>query len=161
MARGNPPALTLPSALSVADAASWPAPIATVVAAQPCERAPTDLRKSADREWRKSGIRRYAGKLRATQQAKTTADMAKSMAIVEDEPAIRENYAELFRHQGFHVDTCEERASASAALQVCLPDLATIISHIKRIRREFLEVDPAFDAIEAVYDAGYRWLIRD
>ena len=40
-------------------------------------------------------------------------------------------------------------------------DLATITSHIKRIRRKFLEVDPAFDAIEAVYGAGYRWLIQD
>ncbi len=231
--------------------------------------------------------------------------MAKTIAIVEDEPAIRENYADLFRRQGFHVDTYDERASASAALQVRLPDLAildialgdefdggfelcrelrgrsatlpiifltardsdidsvaglrvgaddyvtkdvslhqlsarvsalfrrvdaaqmaapteqtlsvgplalqpeqmrvswrgkpvqltitelwilhalvrypghvksrqqlmeaadtyvdlaTITSHIKRIRRKFLEIDPAFDAIEAVYGAGYRWLIQD
>lgn len=32
----------------------------------------------------------------------------------------------------------------------------TIDSHIKRLRRKFQEVDPAFDAIEAVYRAGYR-----
>jgi len=37
-------------------------------------------------------------------------------------------------------------------------DLATITSHIKRIRRKFQRVDPDFDAIEAVYGAGYRWL---
>lgn len=37
-------------------------------------------------------------------------------------------------------------------------DLATITSHIKRIRRKFLHIDPGFDAIEAVYGAGYRWL---
>lgn len=37
-------------------------------------------------------------------------------------------------------------------------DLATITSHIKRIRRKFLAVDDSFDAIEAVYGAGYRWL---
>jgi len=37
-------------------------------------------------------------------------------------------------------------------------DLATITSHIKRIRRKFLAVDPTFDAIEAVYGAGYRWV---
>jgi hypothetical protein len=145
----------------LADAASWPAPIATVVVAQPCERAPTDLRKSADRKRRKSGIRRYAGKLRSAQQAKTTADMAKTIAIVEDEPAIRENYAGLFGRQGFHVDTYDERASASAALQVCPPDLATITPRIKGTRRKFLAVDAAFDAIEAVYGAGYRWLIQD
>jgi two-component system response regulator ChvI len=32
----------------------------------------------------------------------------------------------------------------------------TIDSHIKRLRRKFQEVDPSFDAIEAVYGAGYR-----
>ena len=37
-------------------------------------------------------------------------------------------------------------------------DLATISSHIKRIRRKFVAVDPTFDAIEAVYGAGYRWI---
>ena len=130
--------------------------------------------------------------------------MAKTIAIVEDEPAIRENYADPFRRQGFHVDPYDERASASVALQPeqmrvswrgkpvqltvtelwishalahhpglvksrqrlmeaadAYVDLATITSHIKRIRGKFLEVDPAFDAIEAVYGAGYRWLIRD
>ncbi len=39
-------------------------------------------------------------------------------------------------------------------------DLATITSHIKRIRKKFLLVDPAFDAIEAVYGAGYRWVAQ-
>jgi two-component system response regulator ChvI len=33
----------------------------------------------------------------------------------------------------------------------------TIDSHIKRIRRKFAVVDPAFDAIEGVYGAGYRY----
>jgi two-component system response regulator ChvI len=33
----------------------------------------------------------------------------------------------------------------------------TIDSHIKRIRRKFASVDPAFDAIEGVYGAGYRY----
>jgi len=32
----------------------------------------------------------------------------------------------------------------------------TIDSHVKRMRRKFQEVDPAFDAIESVYRAGYR-----
>ena len=49
----------------------------------------------------------------------TGAVMEKStILLVEDEPAIRENYAGLFRRQGFHVDTYDERASASAALKV-------------------------------------------
>ena len=36
-------------------------------------------------------------------------------------------------------------------------DDGTITSHIKRIRRKFLSVDPAFDAIDTVYGMGYRW----
>ncbi|MGZ8869403.1 MAG: winged helix-turn-helix domain-containing protein, partial [Thermoanaerobaculia bacterium] len=34
----------------------------------------------------------------------------------------------------------------------------TIDSHIKRLRRKFEEVDPAFAAIETVYGVGYRWV---
>jgi two-component system response regulator ChvI len=33
----------------------------------------------------------------------------------------------------------------------------TIDSHVKRIRRKFTAVDPAFGAIEGVYGAGYRY----
>jgi two-component system response regulator ChvI len=33
----------------------------------------------------------------------------------------------------------------------------TIDSHVKRIRRKFTAADPAFDAIEGVYGAGYRY----
>jgi len=231
--------------------------------------------------------------------------MARTIAIVEDEPAIRENYADLFRRQGYRVETYAERASAGAAMQRRLPDLAildiglgeefdggfelcrqlrslsatlpiifltardgdidtvaglrvgaddyvtkdvslhqlsarvsalfrrvdaaqqgpqeedviatgplllqpeqmrvswhgrpveltvtelwilhalvkhpghvksreqlmtaadtyvdlaTITSHIKRMRKKFLQIDPAFDAIEAVYGAGYRWITQD
>lgn len=36
-------------------------------------------------------------------------------------------------------------------------DDATITSHIKRLRRKFAAVDPAFSAIDAVYGVGYRW----
>jgi two-component system OmpR family response regulator len=52
--------------------------------------------------------------------------MARTIAIVEDEPAIRENYADLFRRQGFRVETYAERADASAALSRKLPDLAIL-----------------------------------
>jgi two-component system response regulator ChvI len=33
----------------------------------------------------------------------------------------------------------------------------TIDSHIKRIRKKFLAVDPAFERIETVYGLGYRF----
>jgi two-component system, OmpR family, response regulator ChvI len=37
----------------------------------------------------------------------------------------------------------------------------TIDSHVKRIRRKFLALDPAFAAIEGVYGAGYRYVHHD
>jgi len=36
-------------------------------------------------------------------------------------------------------------------------DGSTITSHVKRIRRKFIQVDTAFDCIETVYGMGYRW----
>jgi two-component system OmpR family response regulator len=44
--------------------------------------------------------------------------------------------------------------------QVVVDD-ATITSHIKRIRKKFLAIDPAFDAIDTVHGAGYRWKSRE
>ena len=52
--------------------------------------------------------------------------MARTIAIVEDEPAIRENYADLFRRQGYQVDTYPGRSDASSALNRKLPDLAIL-----------------------------------
>jgi two-component system OmpR family response regulator len=36
-------------------------------------------------------------------------------------------------------------------------DDSTITSHVKRIRRKFAAIDPAFDCIDTVYGLGYRW----
>jgi two-component system OmpR family response regulator len=36
-------------------------------------------------------------------------------------------------------------------------DEGTITSHVKRIRRKFAALDPAFDRIDTVYGMGYRW----
>jgi two-component system OmpR family response regulator len=36
-------------------------------------------------------------------------------------------------------------------------DDATITSHVKRIRKKFLALDAAFDAIDTAYGMGYRW----
>ena len=62
----------------------------------------------------------------------------------------------LVRHPG-HVKSREQLMEAADTYV----DLATITSHIKRIRRKFAQVDPTFDAIEAVYGAGYRWVAQD
>lgn len=39
-------------------------------------------------------------------------------------------------------------------------DNSTITSHVKRMRRKFLQVDEAFDAIDTVYGMGYRWNVN-
>jgi len=58
----------------------------------------------------------------------------------------------LVRHPG-HV---KSRDQLMRDAQVVVDD-ATITSHIKRIRKKFIAVDPAFDAIDTVHGAGYRW----
>jgi two-component system OmpR family response regulator len=52
--------------------------------------------------------------------------MKKLIAIVEDEPAIRDNYAAAFTREGFSVRTYADRASAMTAFAARLPDLAII-----------------------------------
>jgi two-component system OmpR family response regulator len=48
------------------------------------------------------------------------------IAIVEDEPAIRENYADVLRRQGYEVHAYPSRLDAMASFKVRLPDLAII-----------------------------------
>lgn len=52
--------------------------------------------------------------------------MSRRIAIVEDDPAIRANYAEALRKHGFVVDAYGDRDEALAALRGRLPDLAII-----------------------------------
>ena len=59
----------------------------------------------------------------------------------------------LARYPG-HV---KNRQQLMDAAQAVLDD-NTITSHIKRIRRKFVAIDPGFSAIETVYGMGYRWL---
>mgnify|MGYP002063488067 FL=1 len=59
----------------------------------------------------------------------------------------------LIRHPG-HVRT---RAQLMDDANVLVDD-QTITSHIKRIRRKFVAVDPSFDQLDTVYGAGYRWI---
>lgn len=58
----------------------------------------------------------------------------------------------LVRHPG-HVKSREQLMREA---QVVVDD-ATVTSHIKRIRRKFQALDPAFDEIDTVHGAGYRW----
>jgi len=52
--------------------------------------------------------------------------MAHRIALVEDDPAIRANYAEALRRHGFEVAAYAGRPEALAALKTRLPDLALI-----------------------------------
>ncbi len=62
----------------------------------------------------------------------------------------------LARYPG-HVKQ-REQLMQEANVQV---DDSTITSHIKRIRKKFLTVDPRFSAIETIYGMGYRWKCED
>ncbi|MGB8633756.1 MAG: proteobacterial dedicated sortase system response regulator [Rhodanobacteraceae bacterium] len=59
----------------------------------------------------------------------------------------------LVRHPG-HVKS-REQLMRDAELVV---DETTITSHIKRMRKKFLAIDPEFTAIDTVHGAGYRWV---
>ena len=57
--------------------------------------------------------------------------MAKRIAIVEDEAAIRDNYAAAFRREGYEVEPYDARDSALQAFEVRLPDLVVIDINLK------------------------------
>ena len=57
--------------------------------------------------------------------------MAKRIAIVEDEAAIRENYAAAFRREGYDVDAYDARDPALRAFELRLPDLVVIDINLK------------------------------
>src|SRR5437762_7894888 len=52
--------------------------------------------------------------------------MSRRIAIVEDEPAIRANYADALKKQGYEVAAYASRPEAISALRLRLPDLALI-----------------------------------
>jgi two-component system OmpR family response regulator len=52
--------------------------------------------------------------------------MTRRIAIVEDEPAIRANYADVLRRQGYDVADYANRNDALAAFRSRLPDLALV-----------------------------------
>ena len=52
--------------------------------------------------------------------------MPKTVAIVEDDPAIRANYADLLKKHGYQVSTFADRSTALSAFRSRLPDLALL-----------------------------------
>jgi len=57
--------------------------------------------------------------------------VAKRIAIVEDEAAIRDNYAAAFRREGYAVDAFDARAPALESFDNRLPDLVVIDINLK------------------------------
>lgn len=57
--------------------------------------------------------------------------MSKRIAIVEDEQAIRENYAAAFRREGYAVELFDARQPAMEAFEARLPDLVVIDINLK------------------------------
>ena len=57
--------------------------------------------------------------------------MAKRIAIVEDEVAIRDNYRDAFEREGYVVDTYDARDPAMQAFDTRLPDLVVIDVNLK------------------------------
>lgn len=55
-----------------------------------------------------------------------------------------------------HVRTRDQLINAAYGESIYVDD-RTVDTHIKRIRRKFRDVDPAFDHIETLYGVGYRY----
>lgn len=55
-----------------------------------------------------------------------------------------------------HPGHLKDRDSLMSEAKLTVDD-TTITSHVKRIRKKFLALDEAFDAIETLYGMGYRW----
>ena len=58
----------------------------------------------------------------------------------------------LVQHPG-HVRSRDQLMEAASTVL----DDNTVTSHIKRIRRKFLQIDDAVDGIHTAYGMGYRW----
>ena len=80
--------------------------------------------QAGDELWRNHGIwiRRRTGSAGKVY----CGAMAKTIALVEDDPAIRANYADALRRQGYAVVAHATRPEALAACRLQLPDLAII-----------------------------------
>ncbi|MDX1516245.1 MAG: proteobacterial dedicated sortase system response regulator [Woeseiaceae bacterium] len=106
--------------------------------------------------------------------------MAKRIAIVEDEAAIRDNYSAAFRREGYVVDAYAARDDAIEAFDARLPDLVVIDINLKddveggfelcrtlRSRSENLPIifltarDSEFDAVSGLRLGADDYLTKD
>jgi two-component system OmpR family response regulator len=92
----------------------------------------------------------HRGKLDLDAQRMTASWGGKPVALTVTEFWMAHSLA---RHPGHVKDRDQLMRDAEMVV-----DDGTITSHVKRIRKKFLAVDPAFAAIETVYGMGYRWV---
>ena len=92
----------------------------------------------------------HRGKLDLDAQRMTASWAGKPVALTVTEFWMVHSLA---RHPGHVKDRDQLMRDAEMVV-----DDGTITSHVKRIRKKFLAVDPAFAAIETVYGMGYRWM---
>lgn len=83
---------------------------------------------------------------------------AKRMTVAWQDEAVELTVTEFWmlyaiaKHAG-HVKSRQQLMDESKMVV----DDTTITSHIKRIRKKFMQIEPEFDCIETVYGMGYRW----
>src|SRR5690606_5413984 len=75
---------------------------------------------------RRCAFPRFSVIVSVNQRFMRSTGMSRRIAIVEDEAAIRENYADVLRKQGYEVQTFSNRRKAMEAFEIRLPDLAII-----------------------------------
>lgn len=80
--------------------------------------------RAGDQLWRDCGRRRWPGF--PSRRSGILRAMARTVAIVEDDPAIRANYADMLKKHGYQVSAYPDRSSALAAFRSRLPDLALL-----------------------------------
>src|SRR4051812_18411273 len=70
-----------------------------------------------------AGMALARGIIAATDKLRT---MARRIALVEDDPTIRQNYADALKRAGYEVAAFADRPSASRSFATRLPDLAIV-----------------------------------
>src|SRR5688500_5914691 len=122
----------MPISAAAAAAREKSATILRVVCmAPPCCRyacIPTGQHAPAEaQKWATTGeLWRTRGKRISPCLLRYISRMAKVVAIVEDDAAIRANYADMLKKHGYQVSAFADRASALAAFRSGLPDLALL-----------------------------------
>ncbi len=124
------------------------------------ERVKAVLRRAGPEDEEAGAPPGSAAASRAIKRGRLTLDPARHDCLWDGKP-VRLTVTEflllqaLAQRPGF-VKSRDNLMDAAYEDQVYVDD-RTIDSHIKRMRKKFRDVDPAFDSIETLYGVGYRY----